>query len=91
MDGRMSCATDATLSLSPVEWTLYPNPATDQLVLDMNGSGAAAPMYRMFDSTGQLVKKGQITSPRTSIDIATLPCGLHLLTVGTLTKRFVIQ
>ena len=91
MDGRMSCSTNATLSLSPVEWTLYPNPATDQPVLDMNGSGADAPMYRMFDSTGQLVKKGQITSPRTSIDLATLPCGLHLLTVGTLTKRFVIQ
>ena len=91
MDGRLSCATDATLSLSPVEWSLYPNPATDQLVLDMNGSGAAAKMYRIYNSTGQCVRQGAITSQNTSIDLATLPCGLHWLTAGTLTKRFVIQ
>jgi len=91
MDGRMTCSTDATLSLPPKEWTLYPNPATERLVLDMNEFGAAGEMYRMYDSTGQLVREGQITSQRTSIDVATLPCGLHWLKVGTLTKRFVIQ
>lgn len=91
MDGRLSCATDATLSVSPVEWSLYPNPATDRLVLDMNGSGAAAKMYLIYNSTGQCVRQGAITSQNISIDLATLPCGLHWLTVGTLTKRFVIQ
>ena len=91
MDGRMSCATDATLSLSTVEWTLYPNPATDQLVLDLNQSVTSAEVYRIYNSTGQCVRQGAITSQNTSIDLATLPCGLHWLTVGTLTKRFVIQ
>ena len=91
MNGRMSCGTDATLALSPMEWTLYPNPASNRLVLDMKRFGAAAEKYRMFDSTGQLVMEGQITSQRTSIDLSTLPCGLHWLKVGMLTKRFVIQ
>ena len=91
MEGRMSCGTDATFSLSPMELTLYPNPATDRLVLDMKGFGAAALMYHMFDSTGQLLMEGQITSQRTSIDLSTLSCGLHWLKVGELTKQFVIQ
>ena len=91
MDGRMSCATDATLSLSTVEWTLYPNPATDRLVLDMNQSVTSTEVYRIYNSTGQRVRQGTITSQNTCIDLATLPCGLHWLTVGTLTQRFVIQ
>ena len=91
MDGRISCATDATLSLSPAEWTLYPNPATDRLVLDMNQSVTSTEVYRIYNSTGQRVRQGTITSQNTCIDLATLPCGLHWLTVGTLTQRFVIQ
>ena len=91
MEGRMSCAVDATSHASPQEWTLYPNPAADWLVLDMNQSVTTAEVFHIYNPTGQCVKQGQVTSQNTFIDLATLPCGVHWLTVGTQTKRFVIQ
>ena len=91
MEGRMSCAVDATSLASPQEWTLYPNPAADWLVLDMNQSVTTAEVFHIYNPTGQCVKQGQVTSQNTAIDLATLPCGVHWLTIGTQTKRFVIQ
>ena len=91
MEGRMTCAVDATSHASPQEWTLYPNPAADWLVLDMNQSVTTAEVFHIYNPTGQCVKQGQVTSQNTSIDLATLPCGVHWLKVGTQTKRFVIQ
>ena len=91
MDGRMSCAVDATSTAFPQPWTLYPNPATDRVALDMNQSMTHAEVYRIYNSTGQCVKQGPITSQNTYIDLSTLSCGLHWMKVGTLTKRFVIQ
>ena len=91
MEGRMSCAVDATSHASPHEWTLYPNPAADWLVLDMNQSVTTAEVFHIYNPTGQCVKQGPVTSQNTSIDLATLPCGVHWLKVGTFTKRFVIQ
>ena len=91
MEGRMSCAVDATSHASPQEWTLYPNPAADWLVLDMNQTVTTAKVFHIYNPTGQCVKQGHVTSQSTTIDLVTLPCGVHWLTMGTQTKRFVIQ
>ncbi len=56
---------------------LFPNPATDRLILERN-STAPAP-FTVFDARGRALLVGTARTDRTSIDTSQLPSGLYLL------------
>ena len=73
--------------------SIFPNPATDNLLLVFNSnSGDKALYYRVSDMTGRIVKKAAITGTATqntfSIDIAALPGGVYTVELGTANQTF---
>ncbi len=68
------------------ELTVYPNPGSLSLTLQVSGAGSGA-QWQMFDLTGRMVKEGRMNGVRTAdrvdmlIDTAELPSGLYTITV----------
>ena len=67
--------------------TVYPNPATDRIVI----SGAEDPV-EIYDATGRLIHTQatkQSDNQATTIDISGLPAGIYLLRIGSATTTVV--
>ncbi len=58
---------------------VFPNPATDQLYIDLGAQTRATAL--LTDAAGRLIRTETLTAAQTKIDIATLPQGLYLLTL----------
>lgn len=56
--------------------TLYPNPASDLLVVEMP-TIAGLTEFRLFDATGRLVLERTLTSTREAINVLGLPAGAY--------------
>jgi len=67
---------------------IYPNPATDHIVVAGNATGEAS-TYRVLNAQGQLVKTGKLSGTPTTINVADLPVGLYNLVVLNKTSRFI--
>ena len=59
------------------EWTIYPNPFNEQIVMDINGGNA---VYSLSDASGRLVMSGTVNSGE-SVNVSSLPKGLYILKV----------
>jgi hypothetical protein len=59
------------------EWSIYPNPFNDQLVIDISGGNAG---YSLSDASGRLVMSGTVSSGE-SVNVSSLPKGLYILKV----------
>lgn len=75
---------------APGLFTAYPNPATDQLMLQLPDNTGPVYNYRIFSSTGMLV----LSDKQLPISISNLPNGMYLLQAitnhgQTFTTRFV--
>jgi len=67
------------LGRSPV-FELYPNPAYNQISIKMIGvSGVARQAYRIYSSTGELEKFGELEGQDDELDISRLPAGMYTL------------
>ncbi|MBS1684133.1 MAG: T9SS type A sorting domain-containing protein [Bacteroidetes bacterium] len=60
---------------------VYPNPVTDILILETDGSMTSSP-YSLIDVTGRVVLTGQMSGTRTPVSLATLSPGVYTLRVG---------
>jgi Secretion system C-terminal sorting domain len=59
--------------------SFYPNPITgNQLTLQTKSTGE----YTMYNGTGQLVKKGQLSDGENSINVSTLNSGIYLISIN---------
>jgi hypothetical protein len=81
-------------ALQLVSLQVYPNPASQYIVL--NNSGNQFKAYKIYAYTGQVVASGTITESKQSIDISNLTKGLYILeaTDGQLisgSQKFVIS
>lgn len=63
------------------EIKLYPNPATDQIVVQSIKNTVKPLYYYMYDIAGKLVKQGKNYTDVFSIDVKGLPRGLYVLKV----------
>jgi len=66
---------------------VYPNPASDFLLLDMRQSGS----YQLISSSGHIMLTGEYTQGESKIDLSRLSTGMYFLrvqnTIGLTTKK----
>lgn len=60
--------------------SVFPNPATDAMTIVW--PGAEITNYTLSSLTGQLVQKGNVSSGRNKIDLATIAPGMYIMTIG---------
>ncbi len=67
-------------ALEAAQWTMYPNPAAEVLVIEPADNARVQP-YRIVDPLGRVVRTGSVIG-RTVVPVAHLASGIHLLQVG---------
>lgn len=71
---------------------LYPNPAKDHLLLEMNAEAKAGSGYAIHNILGKQVQARNTLAPLQSIDISTLPAGIYFLQLNNgqaITLKFI--
>ncbi|MFZ1691683.1 MAG: T9SS type A sorting domain-containing protein [Flavobacteriales bacterium] len=77
-----------TIEHARTDFQIFPNPATDRIVLQQAPIGAGA---RIHDLEGRLSLTQRITSPNETIDVQQLAPGIYLFSIdGMLPQRLVI-
>jgi hypothetical protein len=61
--------------------SLYPNPATDNITVEISGKAANGSNLSILNIEGQALIARQITKPKTQIDISLLPSGVYFVRV----------
>ena len=69
---------ETTLNLS---LTLFPNPTTESLILQINDNHNDKLSYQLFDMQGQELSKGDIVGQQTLINMSSLPTATYFLNV----------
>jgi hypothetical protein len=109
-DVAVACAGDNTVRLfrnvtqplaihkaQPVRANVYPNPATDQLTIDLPRQVAGAVRVQLHDPVGRVIMEQTLPSVTSSLTLPTaeLPRGLYLLKViteeGNLAQRVLLR
>lgn len=68
--------------LAPNSWTVYPNPANDQITIDLTeASGKPFGTVSILDMMGREIIQTQSTSYKTDINTSGIPAGTYLLRV----------
>jgi hypothetical protein len=77
-------------SISTFGIILYPNPASDELNIEVN-EAFIGKSFQMYSTSGELVKKGKLDSKTNRISLAKLPSGIYSIQVPDLQEviRFV--
>ncbi|MBL0128846.1 MAG: T9SS type A sorting domain-containing protein [Flavobacteriales bacterium] len=70
-------------------FTLFPNPATDQVTIQLASITNGSEVVRILDAQGRLVRTERINT-RAVIDVSAFDAGIYFLQVGGASKRFVI-
>lgn len=65
----------------PVQLSVYPNPATDNLVLQVDES-LLGEMYSLYDDAGREILAGKLLAVTTSMDVSNLSQGVYILRVN---------
>lgn len=60
---------------------LYPNPATDAVVLELGPDAPTGLLHRLFDARGAIMAEGRLGADRTIIDLAGLAQGTYVLSI----------
>jgi len=69
--------------------TVYPNPATDQLTVTVNGDSNS--IVEMYSSLGQLVKQVKLNQiGEATLDVSNLNKGIYMIKIGKYTSKVVI-
>ena len=70
----------------------YPNPANNVLFVETRLIASLPNQtYRITNLMGQTLLQGLITDEIQQIDIASLPAGMYFISVGNLTRKFVVE
>ena len=74
-------------------FAVYPNPTHNILFVQTLRATSlqAETVYRITNLTGQTVLTGQITAETQQIDVSGLPQGMYFITMGDMTRKFVVQ
>jgi hypothetical protein len=79
----------------PVRFSIYPNPATEFVVIESSIKNSDSPVSNIYDSSGHLLKTMRLIENQTKIDLTGLSAGLYLLNIGTnegiATRKLIIK
>jgi hypothetical protein len=68
-------------SISTFGITLYPNPASDELNIEVN-EAFIGKSFQMYSTSGELVKKGKLDSKSNRISLTKIPSGTYTIHVN---------
>ena len=72
--------------------TIYPNPTNGVLfVQTLHATSLPDQTYRITNLMGQTVLSGSITAETQQIDVSGLSEGMYFMTIGSETRKFVVQ
>lgn len=79
--------------ITPTTVSAYPNPTNGVLNVSVRLPQCDSPTaaYRISNLMGQTVLTGSLNAETQQIDVSNLPRGMYFITVGNLTKRFVVM
>ena len=63
----------------PVQARLWPNPATEHLLIELSALPGPDLEYQLFDEAGRQLLSGPVNGPRTTLPIDRLAPGAHLV------------
>ena len=74
------------------EFTVYPNPTSNELKIKME-SILLGSKFSIVNALGQEVKKGELTSTMSNIDVSKLPKGYYVMCIGdeSYSYKFLVQ
>lgn len=65
-----------------INWRVYPNPAQDQVNVQVDSNESAHYQLKIYNSQGQVVKAGQYAAKSpTSIDLSQQPAGVYIIEI----------
>ena len=72
------------------QWQVYPNPASDRIVVTFT-NGRSAASVQLYDMRGSLVAVSHQPSAdgRHTLDLGDLPSGVYMLCIGTTTQKVI--
>ena len=71
---------------------IYPNPTIGVLVVETVCTPSLPPQtYRITNLMGQTVQTGNLTAETQQIDVSALPKGMYFISVGDMTRKFVVR
>ncbi|MBO6024382.1 MAG: T9SS type A sorting domain-containing protein, partial [Bacteroidales bacterium] len=80
------------LSTGSGTFAVYPNPTNGVLFVETRRATSLPDQtYRITNLMGQTVMTGQITAETQQIDVSPLPQGMYFITVGDMTRKFVVR
>ncbi len=72
--------------------SVYPNPTHGVLVVEtQNFASLPTQTYRITNIMGQTLMSGQITAETQQIDVSGLPQGMYFISLGDMTRKFVVR
>jgi hypothetical protein len=84
---KLSAATGVNEIIELNEFSVYPNPTSNQITLKANHQLIGA-FYTIYDNMGKSVMSGQINSPQMLIELGNLSGGIYLLSIGEHKQSF---
>ncbi len=74
-------------------FAVYPNPTNGVLFVETHGRASllSTQTYRINNLMGQTLMTGQITAENQQINVSSLPQGMYFITIGDMTRKFVVR
>lgn len=73
------------------EFTVYPNPASDFLVIEHHRDDYQPIVFMLFNAIGQLVISEQLNHPSQTVSVGFLPKGVYAFHIGNFNGKVVLQ
>ena len=80
LNGRIGCGTNSVDQLSQVNVQVFPNPMSNQLIIESNYSEPTS--FQVYNVLGEVVLSGDIISGDNYIDVSSLKANIYSLIIG---------
>lgn len=85
------CRALNTVEISDAQFSIYPNPVRDELILDFNKEVS----FTLINQNGQILKSGKTNKKKNTIIVTSLSSGLYFIKInskkGTIIKKLIKQ
>jgi hypothetical protein len=72
-------------------FTIYPNPTNGVLTIQHSSFRIQNSAFRITNLIGQTVQTGSLNAETQQIDVSGLPQGMYFISVGDMTRKFVVR
>ena len=74
-----------------IPFAIYPNPTNSVLTIQHSAFNISNSSFRITNLMGQTVQTGSLNAETQQIDVSALPQGMYFISVGEMTRKFVVR